>query len=89
MIRATFGTIDKLKENKGMLIYEGDSEQEAGKAEREFVKNMGFTFGIDMGNGKYCVRRIGNCDNEGNCSFIDFGSHNLFIMEKVDNTKLG
>ena len=41
MIRATFGALDKLKDNKGMLVYEGDSVKEASQAEREFVENMG------------------------------------------------
>ena len=83
MIRATFGTLDKLKDNKGMLVYEGDSVKEASQAEREFVENMGMQFGVPTGNGSYITRVID--DKENRRRFIDFGSHTLFIMERFDN----
>ena len=83
MIRATFGALDKLKDNKGMLVYEGDSVKEASQAEREFVENIGMQFGVPTGNGSYITRVID--DKENRRRFIDFGSHTLFIMERFDN----
>ena len=57
MIRATFGALDKLKDNKGMLVYEGDSVKKASQAEREFVENMGMQFGVPTDNGS-CITRV-------------------------------
>ena len=83
MIRVTFGALDKLKDNKGMLVYEGDSVKEASQAEREFVENMGMQFGVPTSNGGYITRVID--DKENKRRIIDFGSHTLFIMEGFDN----
>lgn len=83
MIRATFGALDKLKDNKGMLVYEGDSVKEASQAEREFVENMGMQFGVPTDNGGHITRVID--DKENNRRFIDFGSYTLFIMEKFED----
>ena len=83
MIRATFGALDNLKNNKGMLVYEGNSVKKASRAEREFVENMGMQFGVPTGNGS-CVTRIIE-DKENKRRFIDFGSHTLFIMERFED----
>lgn len=83
MIRATFGALDKLKDDKGMLVYEGNSVKEANQAEYEFVEGMGMQFGVPAGNGGRATRVID--DKENNRRFIDFGSHTLFIMEKFED----
>ena len=83
MIRATFGALDNLKNNKGMLVYEGDSVKEASQAEREFVENMGMQFGVPTDNGSRITRVIE--DKENKRRFIDFGSHTLFIMERFED----
>lgn len=82
MIRVTFGALDKLKDNKGMLVYEG-SVKGASKAEREFVEGMGMQFGVPTDNDGRITRVID--DKENNRRFIDFGSHTLFIMEKFED----
>lgn len=83
MIRATFGALDKLKDNKGVLVYEGDSVKEASQTEREFIEGMGMQFGVPTDNDGRITRVID--DKENNRRFIDFGSHALFIMEKFED----
>lgn len=83
MIRATFGALDKLKDNKGVLVYEGDSVKEASQTEREFIEGMGMQFGVPTDNDGRITRVIDDKGN--NRRFIDFGSHTLFIMEKFED----
>lgn len=72
MIKVTFGTIDKLKADKGLLVYEGENEKEANKASEEFIKDM------DM---NYDYRWVNIIDD--NTKIIDFGSHTLFLKEVI------
>ena len=71
--------VDKLKEDKGFLVYEGNSVKDAYKKAREFVQNLGLEAHITK-DGKWITRQI---ELDENTSIIDFGSHTLFLMRKV------
>lgn len=70
MIRVTFGTITKLKADEGLLVYKGEDEKEAKRAEEKFVKNMDMSWDYNWAS---------IIDN--NTKIIDFGSHTLFLKE--------
>ena len=78
-ITITFGAIDKLKEDKGFLVYEGNSVKDAYKKTREFIQNLGLEMHITK-DGRWITRQI---ELNENTTIIDFGSHTLFLMRKV------
>lgn len=78
IIIITFGAIDKLKKDKGFLVYEGNSVKDAHKKAREFIQNLGLETHIEDGN--WITRQI---ELDKNTTIIDFGSHTLFLMRKV------
>ena len=79
IITITFGAVNKLKENKGFLVYEGNSVKDAYKKAREFIQNLGLKTHITKDE-KWITRQI---ELDKNTSIIDFGSHTLFLMRKV------
>lgn len=78
IITITFGAVDKLKKNKGFLVYEGSSVKDAHKKAREFIQNLGLETHIE--DGKWITRQI---ELDKDTAIIDFGSHTLFLMRKV------
>ena len=82
IITITFGAVDKLKEDKGFLVYEGNSVKDAYKKAREFIQNLGLETHITK-DGNWITRQI---ELDENTSIIDFGSHTLFLMRKVKHT---
>lgn len=79
IITMTFGAIDKLKQDKGFLVYEGNSVKDAYKEAKEFIQKSSLPIHISS-DGSWLTRSI---EIDKNTSIIDFGSHNLFLMRKV------
>lgn len=79
IITMTFGAINKLKEDKGFLVYEGSSVKDAYKEAKEFIQKSSLPMNVSS-DGSWITRRI---ELDKDTSIIDFGSHNLFLMRKV------
>ena len=82
IITITFGAVGKLKEDKGFLVYEGNSVKDAHKKAREFIQNLGLETHITK-DGNWITRQI---ELDKHTTIIDFGSHTLFLMRKVKYT---
>lgn len=79
IITITFGAADKLKQDKGFLVYEGNSVKDAYKEAKEFIQKSGLEMHMTK-DGNWLTRRI---ELDDDTSIIDFGSHTLFLMRKV------